>query len=295
MELEFTTTIELDNREIHLNLGDILLKTLKNLYEHKCYKTYFIKEIKKITARGLVTFTTNHYPTMPVVDVTFLAECANYKISDIMAVKITDMDSKIVLCSTEDYVLTFSSEIVQVLKLKKGSSLLVIATNINYKHGSKLAISAIPFQKPKMLQITMIHLPQFENEEFKLLLSKIEQVRLEILEKRKSVKDTFVNAKEIENIKKLKKYSALEDIPAQVSKIMKEHNTQIYFVLNPQDDFFEASYYVSSIEDLQKKEFEMLNKQSKFYTKNISILAMILDHLTIINNYANALIELEKL
>ncbi len=216
MNKNFTTTIELDNKKLHLNTDDLIIETLKNLYVGTCFKKSYIREIKEIVMRGDVVFTRNIFPTVPQCDVIFSASVGEYNKGDYIALTITEITDTTIVCITDEYIASVDLKYIP----KPQGKILAIIGNISYQRGYKISFIGIPYFRPKISFGTICKVPEFDKENFIESIDNIDiPSKLKLVEK-KPVYDQYKNIKKsfdfdmysYENYKNIEKYKNQEVI-----------------------------------------------------------------------------------
>lgn len=168
----YTTTIELDAKVLHLNIDKIILDKTRQLYENKCLNGTFIKKILQIHQRGDIIFSRNTFPTVALCDIIFIAEYKEYLKSDYIALQATEISEKSIICNTNDYVVHIETK--KKSELKAGDKFLAIICNVSYQNGNKVAFNAILFAKGAKSQAVKVFVPKTDTENFIEAIEKID-------------------------------------------------------------------------------------------------------------------------
>lgn len=183
---KFTTTIELDNRKLHLPIDNVILEHLKLTYEKTCYEQVYIIAILEVVSRGDVVFSRNLYPTVPQCDVIFSASIKTFSKGDYIALTITDVTDKTIICKTPEYIASIDKKYLP----KPEKKVLAVIGNVSYQRGYKIAFIAIPYFRPKLSFGTRCVVPHSDEEDFIKAIDNIDIAnKLETAKKHINFKD----------------------------------------------------------------------------------------------------------
>lgn len=265
---KFTTTIQIDSDEMHLNIDKVIMGKLTELFENKCYDSVVVKKILSIFQRGNVVFSRNHFPTAAVCNVIFEASFKSFNKSEYIALKVTFVDQSMIICDSVDHVAHL--DISELPNAKIGSTFLGIILHVDYHNNSKVVFRTIPYFKPTKTQVVRV-----VNEIDENFIEAIEKINFSKIKKSPAYKyfdgkskftfDSF-DEKNYRNVDKLEK-------------------GEVLFVISPHN--WINTFYIAPIGAKLNADGEVIIK-----TTSLNIYHMIYKHFSVIYN---VLLQLEEL
>lgn len=237
MEMTFTSMIILDPKDLVRDPDVVILNTLKAKYENVCFKQYFIVEVKKIVARGNITFNMNEFPSLPRCDVSFTVVYITYEMDQLVALKIEKIEYDNVISGNDHIVAqTPLSNMEKYFKPKPGDYFIAIVDYVSYETFSKIAMN-VSLYVPIMGYSVYRIVPGTANDMIKQAMEKALNYIDKALKNKKLEK--FIDIFRTKNLSKLKltKHTVFDKVP-----VINENMILAFCYFDPRE---EGIYYTA--------------------------------------------------
>ena len=267
MNKDFITTIEIDPKEIHKNIDDVIFKKTCEIYEGKCFKEVMIKKVLSIKSRNNIVISRNTNPSLLSCDINFVAEYFSYTPGHLIGLVVTDIQFESIICKTKYYIAHINKNLFKEKKISIGNYFIGVIKNASHANGNTVAIIAVPYKKILKSQITVVNnSPSKENDK---LLEATNNI-VELIKK--------INIKG--NINSKYKFPSYN-----INNFDVKEEGDMYFIISSANDLEESTFYIAPINA------ENLNVDSEpvKYTACISLNRMIYNYFASVLNYLQIL------